>query len=79
MIFGKEIKGRKIKFINLISKCLNGKAKGPIHTTTYKHVTFHVIAVHSAIPKKTQPKQNHQNLHASRKPNIKLIKTKTKW
>ena len=28
MIFGKEIKGRKIKFLNLISKCFNGKDKG---------------------------------------------------
>ena len=53
MIFGNEIKGRKIKFINLISKCLNGKAKRPIHTATYKYATFHVITVHSAIPKKT--------------------------
>ena len=33
---------------------------------------------HSAIPKKIQPKKNHQTLHASRKPNIKLIKTKKK-
>ena len=33
---------------------------------------------HSAIPKKIQPKKNHQTLHASRKPNIKLIKTKNK-
>ena len=55
------------------------QAKRPIHTATYKNATFHVIAVHSTIPKKTQPKQNHQNLHTSRKPNIKLIKTKTKW
>ena len=34
MIFGKEIKGRKIKFINLISNCLNGKANRPIHIAT---------------------------------------------
>ena len=73
MIFGKKIKGRKIKFINLIPKCLNGKAKRLIRTATYKHATFHIIVVHSATPKKTHPKQNHQNLHASRKPNIKLI------
>ena len=54
MIFGKKIKGRKIKFINLIPKCLNGKAKRLIRTATYKHATFHVIVVHSAIPKKTE-------------------------
>ena len=60
MIFGKEIKGRKIKFINLISKFVNGKAKRHIHIATYKHATFHLITVHSAIPKKkNQPRQNH--------------------
>ena len=57
----------------------NGSTKRPIHTATYKHATFHVITAHSAIPKKTQPKQNYQTLHTSTKPNIKLIKTKTKW
>ena len=79
MIFGKEIKGRKIKFINLISKFVNGKAKRHIHIATYKHATLHLITVHSAIPKKkNQPKQNHQTLHTSRKPNIKIIKKKKK-
>ena len=52
MIFGKEIKGRKIKFMNLISKFVNGKAKRHIHIATYKHATLHLITVHSAIPKK---------------------------
>ena len=57
MIFGKEIKGRQIKFINLISKFVNGKAKRHIHIATYKHATFHLITVHSAIPKKKKPTQ----------------------
>ena len=52
-VLGNEIKERKLKFINLMSKYLiNAKAEKPIHIThNYKHAIFHSITVPFFKPK----------------------------